>query len=85
MSDQLKTIYLESCLEELKVNKPGNHSLNSKIMGCILKVFTCFKNFSKIFSKKNLSLGEMIFYSTKNVLIQLTQIIIWELYCYALR
>ena len=23
MSEQLKTIYLESCLEELKVNKPG--------------------------------------------------------------
>ena len=53
MLDQLKTIYLESCAEELKVNKPGNHSLNSKIMGMYSeKVFTCFKNFSKVFNKR---------------------------------
>ena len=49
MSDQLKTIYLESCLEELKVNKPGNHSLNSKIMGCILKSFYLFQKFQQNF------------------------------------
>ena len=39
MSEQLKIIYLESCLDELKVNKPGNHSLNSKIMGMYSEKF----------------------------------------------
>ena len=66
MSDQLKTIYLESCLEELKVNKPGNHSLNSKIMGMYSEKFLLVSKISaKFLVKKNLSLGEMIFYSTK--------------------
>jgi len=66
MSEQLKKIYLESCLEELKVNKPGNHSLNSKIMGMYSEKFLLVSKISaKFLVKKNLSLGEMIFYSTK--------------------
>ena len=66
MSEQLKTIYLESCLEELQVNKPGNHSLNSKIMGMYSEKFLLVSQISARFLvKENLSLGEMIFYSTK--------------------
>ena len=66
MSEQLKKIYLESCLEELKVNKPGNHSLNSKIIGMYSEKFLLVSKISaKFLVKKNLSLGEMIFYSTK--------------------
>ena len=66
MSEQLKTIYLEACLEELKVNKPGNHSLNSKIIGMYSEKFLLVSKISaKFLVKKNLSLGEMIFYSTK--------------------
>lgn len=66
MSEQLKIIYLESCLDELKVNKPGNHSLNSKIMGMYSEKFLLVSKISAEFLvKENLSLGEMIFYSTK--------------------
>lgn len=66
MSEQLKAMYLESCLEELKVNKPGNHSLNSKIMGMYSEKFLLVSKISaKFLVKENLSLGEMIFYSTK--------------------
>ena len=52
MSEQLKKIYLESCLEELKINKPGNHSLNSNYGNVFREVCNCFKNFSKIFSRR---------------------------------
>ena len=65
MSDQLKTIYLESCLEELKVNKPGNHSLNSKIMGMYSEKFLLVSKISAKFLVKKSFSGEMIFYSTK--------------------
>ncbi len=66
MSEQLKSIYLNSCSEELKINKPGNHSLNSKIIGMYSKKFLLVSNISaKILTKKDLSLGEMIFNSTK--------------------
>ena len=66
MSEQLKSIYLESCLEELKVTKPGNHSLNSKIMGMYSEKFLLVSKISaNLLVKKNLSLGEMIFHSTK--------------------
>ena len=66
MSDQLKTIYLESCLEELKVNKPGNHSFNSKIKGMYSEKFLIVSKVSaKFLVKENLSLGEMIFHATK--------------------
>ena len=57
MSEQLEILYLESCLDELKVNKPGNHSLDSKIMGMYSDSFYLFQNFSK-FLVKNFHLGK---------------------------
>ena len=66
MSEQLKILYLESCLDELKVNKPGNHSLDSKIMGMYSEKFLLVSKISaKFLVKEDLSLGEMIFNSTK--------------------
>ena len=35
----LKSIYYQSCFEELRVLKPGNHSINSKILGMDHKKF----------------------------------------------
>ena len=33
MNIDIKNLYYNACLEELKVNKPGNFSIQSKILG----------------------------------------------------
>ncbi len=60
----LKSIYNQCCFEELRVIKPGNHSINSKILGMDHKKFELgAKISSEILSNKNLSLGESIYKS----------------------
>ena len=54
----LKSFYYQSCFEELRVLKPGNHSINSKILGMDHKKFELgAKISSEILSNENLSLG----------------------------
>ncbi|MAI60424.1 MAG: hypothetical protein CMM92_05325 [Rickettsiales bacterium] len=60
----LKRIYYQCCYEELRILKPGNHSINSKILGMNHKKFELgAKISSEILSNKNLSLGESIYKS----------------------
>ena len=60
----LKSIYYQCCFEELRILKPGNHSINSKILGMDHKKFELgAKISSEILSNKNLSLGESIYKS----------------------
>ena len=60
----LKSIYYQSCFEELRVLKPGNHFIDSKILGMDHKKFELgAKISSEILSNKNLSLGESIYKS----------------------
>ena len=60
----LKSIYYQACFEELRVLKPGNHSINSKILGMDHKKFELgAKISSEILSNENLSLGESIYKS----------------------
>ena len=60
----IKSIYYQCCYEELRVIKPGNHSVNSKILGMDHKKFELgAKISSEILSNKNLSLGESIYKS----------------------
>ena len=54
--------YLRSCYEELRVIKPGNHSIKSKILGLDHRKFEyAAKISSKILSDQSLSLGESIY------------------------
>ncbi|MAI28912.1 MAG: hypothetical protein CMP38_01760 [Rickettsiales bacterium] len=60
----LKSIYYQCCFEELRVIKPGNHSINSKILGMNHKKFELgAKISSEILSNRDLSLGESIYKS----------------------
>ena len=60
----LKSIYYQCCFEEMRVLKPGNHSINSKILGMDHKKFELGARISsEILSNKNLSLGESIYKS----------------------
>ncbi len=60
----LKSIYYQCCFEEIRVLKPGNYSINSKILGMDHKKFEWgAKISSEILSNKNLSLGESIYKS----------------------
>ena len=60
----LKSIYYQCCFEEMRVLKPGNHSINSKILGMDHKKFELgAKISSEILSNRNLSLGESIYKS----------------------
>ena len=60
----LKSIYYQCCFEELRILKPGNHSINSKILGMDHKKFELgAKISSEILSNRNLSLGESIYKS----------------------
>ena len=62
----IKNLYLQSCAEELKVNKPGNHSDESKILGMYSKKFLYASKLSAEFMvDKEKSIGEIIFSSTK--------------------
>ena len=60
----LKKLFYESCCEELRVLKPGNHSIHSKIIGMNHKRFErAAKISSEILVQKRLSLGESIYES----------------------
>ena len=60
----LKSIYYQCCFEELRALKPGNHSINSKILGMDHKKFELgAKISSEILSNRNLTLGESIYKS----------------------
>ena len=68
----LKSIYNQCCFEELRVIKPGNHSINSKILGMDHKKLLGAKISSNFI--KPLSLGESIYKSAtmfKNIKIKL--------------
>ena len=62
MNFSLKRFYYQSCCEELRVLKPGNHSFQSKILGMDHKKFELgAKISSEILSDNNLKLGEAIY------------------------
>ncbi len=68
----LKNIYFQTCCDELKVFKPGNHSLFSSIPGMSeLKFKYAAKISSEYITNKNFTLGEAIFYSAKRCKIEL--------------
>ncbi len=68
----LKNIYFQTCCDELKVFKPGNHSLFSSIPGMSeIKFKYAAKISSEYLTNKKLSLGEAIFYSAKSCKTQL--------------
>ena len=62
MNFSLKKFTIESCCEELRVLKPGNHSLQSKILGMDHKKFELVQKISsEILSDNKLKLGESIY------------------------
>tara|TARA_B100000575_G_scaffold184032_1_gene147980 strand:+ start:302 stop:1138 length:837 start_codon:yes stop_codon:yes gene_type:complete len=62
----LKKIYLKSCFEELEILKPGNHSVQSKIIGMYESKFKrAAKLSSDILVDRNLTIGESINFSAK--------------------
>ena len=64
MNKLIQKLYLRSCHEELRVLKPGNHSLQSKIIGMNHKRFEYVaKISSEVFLKKNIGIGEKIYQS----------------------
>ncbi len=68
----VKKLYLKSCFEELKILKPGNHSIYSKIIGMNLEKFRrAAKISSDILTDKNLSIGNAIFFSSRKCFIEL--------------
>ena len=68
----LKKIYYQTCCYELKVFKPGNHSVYSKMQGMNeLKFKYAAKISSNFLANKNLSFGESIFLSAKKCKIAL--------------
>ncbi len=68
----LKKLYYQSCCEELRAFKPGNHSIFSKIEGmCEGKFRHAAKISSEFLTDRNLSLGESIYLSTKRCKIEL--------------
>ena len=72
MNNIIQKFYIKSCQEELRVLKPGNHSIHSKIIGMNHKKFEyAAKISSEIFVKKNIGLGEKIYQSALICLNQL--------------
>ena len=64
MNKLIQKLYLRSCHEELRVLKPGNHSIQSKIIGMNHKRFEYVaKISSEVFLKKNIGIGEKIYQS----------------------
>ena len=69
---ELKNIYFKTCCDELRVFKPGNHSLFSSIPGMSeIKFKYAAKISSEYLTNKKFSLGEAIFYSAKRCKIEL--------------
>ena len=72
MNKLIQNLYFTSCQEELKVLKPGNHSIHSKIIGMNHKRFEYAARISgEIFLEKKLGLGEKIYHSASKCLCQL--------------
>ena len=68
----LKNIYFQTCCDELKVFKPGNHSLFSSISGMSeIKFRYAAKISSEYLTNKKLSLGEAVFNSAQSCKTQL--------------
>ncbi len=68
----LKRIYKFCCLEDVRINKPGNVSINSPIIGMDIKKFIRASEISsEILCKKNLTFEEKIFNSCKKCLLEL--------------
>ena len=63
----LKNIYFQTCCDELKVFKPGNHSLFSSLPGMSgIKFKYAAKISSEYLTNKKLSLGEAVFNSAQS-------------------
>ena len=66
-SELLKKIYIKCCSDELRINKPGNHSSFSKILGMSEHKFRYAATISaKFLADPKLSLGESIYLASKN-------------------
>ena len=62
MQKIVQNLYYKACFEELRVLKPGNHSLFSKILGMNhLKFENAAKISGEIFSNCSLGIGEKIY------------------------
>ena len=63
-SHTIKKLFLASCFDEIKADKPGNVSINSPIIGLkYQKFFRAAEITANIISNNNYSLGEIIFKS----------------------
>ena len=80
LSEQINSkIISKSCHEELRVLKPGNHSIHSKIIGMNHKRFEyAAKISSEIFLKKNIGIGEKIYQSALKCFFQLGKLQSWN-------
>ena len=66
MNKLIQKLYLRSCHEELRVLKPGNHSIQSKIIGMNHKRFEYVaKISSEVFLKKYRHWGKNLSVSIK--------------------
>ena len=64
MNKLIQNLYFRSCQEELRVLKPGNHSIHSKIIGMNERRFEYAAKVSgEIFLKKEIGVGEKIYQS----------------------
>ncbi len=71
-SELLKKIYIKCCYDELRINKPGNHSSFSKILGMSEHKFKYAARISAEFlTNPGLSLGESVYLASKNCKIRL--------------
>ena len=61
----LKSFYYQSCFEELRVLKPGNHSINSKILGMDHKKFELGAKISSLITL-HVDFSEIFFSSQAN-------------------
>ena len=62
MNPSIKKLYYQSCVDELKVIKPGNFSIHSRRKGMDKNKFELVaKISSEILSERNLTVGESIF------------------------
>lgn len=72
MNKLIQKLYYKSCQEELMVQKPGNHSIQSGIIGMNNKRFEFAAKVSgEIFINKKLDLGEKIYQSASKCFSQL--------------
>ena len=68
----IKKLFLASCFDEIKADKPGNVSINSPIIGLKYQMFfRAAEITASVISNNNYSLGEVIFKTCYRCMIKL--------------